>query len=228
VFAPSLNGTATAGDANALVNAGDTFTVDGRTITFASGDAPATAPTGFTKVTAIANTTTGNVYTDANGNATVYLGSTTKASVGDVLTAIDIASGVQSNVAGTLTLNAGQTASTVNGSGALLLKSSTGADLSFSGKADTLKALAHHFARCRQRDGQRQPHDQRGHPRQPDHRWLHAERGRPYDQLQERLHAVCGKCCVRLGRQRQRRHRWQRQLDGLPAVGDRRRCVEGG
>jgi flagellin len=136
-----LDGTATAGDANALVNAGDTFTVNGKTITFASGDAPATAPTGFTKVTAIANTTTGNVYTDANGNATVYLGSTTKASVGDVLTAIDIASGVQSNVAGTLTLNSTQTASTVNGSGALVLKSSTGADLSFSGKADTLAAL---------------------------------------------------------------------------------------
>jgi hypothetical protein len=48
---------------------------------------------------------------------------------------------VQSNVAGTLTLNAGQTASTVNGSGALVLKSSTGADLSFTGKADTLAAL---------------------------------------------------------------------------------------
>src|SRR4051812_10588421 len=35
-----LNGTVTAGDANALVNAGDTFTVDGKTITFAAGDAP--------------------------------------------------------------------------------------------------------------------------------------------------------------------------------------------
>jgi flagellin-like hook-associated protein FlgL len=136
-----LTGTATAGDANALVNAGDTFTVNGKTVSFAAGDAPATAPSGFTKVAAVANTTTGNVYTDANGNATVYLGSTTKTSVGDVLTAIDIASGVQSNVAGTLTPNAGQTASSVNGSGALVLKSSTGADLSFTGKADTLKAL---------------------------------------------------------------------------------------
>jgi len=44
-------------------------------------------------------------------------------------------------VAGTLTLNSTQTASTVAGTGALVLKSSTGADLSFSGKADTLKAL---------------------------------------------------------------------------------------
>ena len=137
-----LNGTATAGDANALANAGDTFTVNGKTITFAAGDAPGAPPTGFTQVAAIVGKTTGNVYTDANGNATVYLGSVgPKASVGDVLTAIDIASGVQSNVAGALTLNGGQAASAVNGSGALVLKSSTGADLSFTGKADTLKAL---------------------------------------------------------------------------------------
>ncbi len=135
-----LNGVA-AGDANAGVSAGDTFTVDGKTITFASGDAPTTAPTGYTQVAASAGVTTGNVFTDASGNSLVYLGSTTKASVGDVLTAIDVASGAQSNVAGTLTLNAGQTASTVNGSGALVLKSSTGADLSITGKADILKAL---------------------------------------------------------------------------------------
>jgi len=135
-----LNG-AGAGDANAGVVAGDTFTVDGKTITFASGDAPTTAPTGYTQVTAIANTTTGNVFTDANGNSLVYLGSTTKASIGDVLTAVDIASGAQRNVSGTLTSNGGQTPSTVNGSGALVLNSSTGADLSITGKADTLKAL---------------------------------------------------------------------------------------
>ncbi|WGR74022.1 DUF1522 domain-containing protein [Bradyrhizobium sp. ISRA426] len=135
-----LNGAA-AGDANAGVVAGDTLTVDGKTITFAAGDAPGTAPTGYTQVAAIANTTTGNVFTDANGNSTVYLGSTTKASIGDVLTAIDIASGVQRNVAGTLTANTGQTASSVNGSGQLVLNSSTGADLSITGKADTLKAL---------------------------------------------------------------------------------------
>jgi len=91
-----LNGTVTAGDANALVNAGDSFTVNGKTITFAAGDAPTTAPTGFTQVAASVGVTTGNVFTDASGNATVYLGSTTKASVGDVLTAVDIASGVQS------------------------------------------------------------------------------------------------------------------------------------
>src|SRR5262249_10717613 len=35
-----LNGTATTGDANALINAGDVITVNGKTITFAAGDAP--------------------------------------------------------------------------------------------------------------------------------------------------------------------------------------------
>ena len=140
--ASALNGSAVAGDANALVNAGDTFTVNGKTVTFAAGDAPATAPTGFEQVDAVAVTTTGNVFSDASGNSIVYLGGTgTKATVGDVLTAIDLASGVQSNVAGTLTLNGSQTASIVNGSGALVLKSSSGADLSITGKADTLAAL---------------------------------------------------------------------------------------
>src|SRR6478672_4499177 len=106
-----LDGTTTAGDANALVNAGDSFTVNGKTITFASGDVPASAPSGFTQVGST------NAYSDASGNSTIYLGSTQKATVGNVLAAIDIASGVQSNVAGTLTVNSGQTASSVNGSG---------------------------------------------------------------------------------------------------------------
>ena len=135
-----LNGAA-AGDANAGVAAGDTLTVNGKTVTFAAGDQPTTVPTGLTQVAASVGVTTGNVYTDASGNVTVYLGSTTKASIGDVLTAVDLASGVQSNVAGTLTPNAGQSVSTVNGSGALVLKSTTGSDLSITGKADILKAL---------------------------------------------------------------------------------------
>ena len=149
VKASLLNGTAAPQDANAQVNAGDIITVNGKTITFAAGDAPGvngstnTAPAGFTHLNASANST-GNVYSDADGNSIVYLGGTsgtpTKASVGDLMAAIDIASGVQSNVAGALTLNAGQTASTITG-GVLALKSSTGADLSITGKADTLAAL---------------------------------------------------------------------------------------
>ena len=57
-----------------------------------------------------------------------------------VMAAVDIASGVQSNVGGVSTQNAGQTASTL-ASGVLGLNSSTGADLSITGKADTLNAL---------------------------------------------------------------------------------------
>ena len=59
VTAALLNGTAAAGDANAQVNAGDIFTVNGKTITFAAGDAPgvngstSTAPAGFTQVDAM-------------------------------------------------------------------------------------------------------------------------------------------------------------------------------
>jgi flagellin len=149
VKASLLNGTAAPQDANAQVNAGDIITVNGKTITFAAGDAPGvngstnTAPAGFTHLNASANST-GNVYSDADGNSIVYLGGTsgtpTKASVGDLMAAIDIASGAQSNVAGTLTLNAGQTASTIT-AGVLAFKSSTGADLSITGKADTLAAL---------------------------------------------------------------------------------------
>ncbi|MEY9878524.1 DUF1522 domain-containing protein [Bradyrhizobium sp. USDA 329] len=136
-----LNGTASAGDANAGVAAGDTLTVNGKTITFAAGDAPTTAPTGQTQVAAT-GITTGNVFTDnSTGNVTVYLGSVTKAAVGDVLTAIDLASGVQSNVAGTLTVNSGQTISSVSGGGALVLKSTYGSDLSVTGKADILNKL---------------------------------------------------------------------------------------
>src|SRR6187551_1104084 len=51
--ASALNGTAVAGDANALINAGDVITVNSKTITFAAGDAPGvngstnTAPAGF-------------------------------------------------------------------------------------------------------------------------------------------------------------------------------------
>ena len=81
VKASLLNGTAAPQDANAQVNAGDIITVNGKTITFAAGDAPGvngstnTAPAGFTHLNASANST-GNVYSDADGNSIVYLGGT--------------------------------------------------------------------------------------------------------------------------------------------------------
>jgi flagellin len=131
VAGSALIGTTTAGDVGATIVAGDTITVNGKTITFAAGDAATAAPTGQTRVG------TSNVFTDASGNSSIYIGSTAKASVGDLETAIDIASGVKDS---TGTLISGQTASTL-ATGALVLKSSTGADLSITGKADILNKL---------------------------------------------------------------------------------------
>src|SRR5258707_441669 len=81
----------------------------------------------------------------SNGNSLIYIGAsatTSTATVGDVLRAIDIASGVRiSTVASggaTTATNSGQTVSSVGGSGAVSLQTSTGGDLSVSGKADFL------------------------------------------------------------------------------------------
>jgi flagellin len=124
---------------------GDSFTVNGHTITFKAGAAPlaAAAPSGYGIDAGAAS-----VATDGNGNSIIYIGAsstTSTATVGDVLRAIDLASGVRSATiasgAATVTTNAGQTASTVNGSGQVLLQTSTGGDLSVSGKADFLKAF---------------------------------------------------------------------------------------
>jgi flagellin len=125
---------------------GDTLTVNGKTITFRAGSAPANAavPTG--------SGVSGNIVTDGNGDSTVYLGTagTPLATAGDLLTAIDLASGVKSAAiaatgAATITqsgatVGIAQTASSIT-AGVVSLRSSTGADLSVTGKADLLKAL---------------------------------------------------------------------------------------
>ena len=124
---------------------GDTLTVNGKTITFRTGTAPSTQPTGW------GLNPSGHVATDGNGNSIVYMGTTSAptGTVNDVLTAMDLASGVQ-----TATISAGaatiatsgatvgtvQTPSSIAG-GIVTLKSSTGADLSVTGKADFLKSL---------------------------------------------------------------------------------------
>ncbi|MBR0993493.1 DUF1522 domain-containing protein [Bradyrhizobium japonicum] len=137
----ATNGTTATGLAGVAQPAdGDTLTVNGKTITFRSGTAPATTavPTG--------SGVSGNLVTDGNGNSTVYLGTagTPAATVNDLLSAIDLASGVKtvsiSSGAATLATSANQTASSVAAS-AVTLKSSTGADLSVTGKADLLNAL---------------------------------------------------------------------------------------
>ena len=98
----------------------------------------------------------------------IYIGAsstTSTATVGDVLRAIDLASGVRSSTiatgVATTATNSGQTVSSIAG-GAVSLQTSTGGDLSVSGKADFLKAFGlttalgsrHHHGRC-------DPHHQR-------------------------------------------------------------------
>ena len=136
----AANGTTATGlGANGQPADGDTLTVNGKTITFRSGSAPTTPPTGSGTNTAGDS----SIVTDGTGNSTVYLGTSGSplATVSDLLTAIDLASGVQ-----TATISAG--VATIAASGSLTpssvasskvtLESSTGADLSVSGKADLL------------------------------------------------------------------------------------------
>jgi hypothetical protein len=140
----ATNGTTATGLlGNAQPADGDTLTVNGKTITFRSGAAPAS--------TAVASGSgvSGNLVTDGNGNTTVYLGTagTPAATVNDLLSAIDLASGVKtvsiSSGAATIAVSASQPGAAVStaAGGAVTLKSSTGADLSVTGKADLLKAL---------------------------------------------------------------------------------------
>ncbi|WP_375159576.1 DUF1522 domain-containing protein [Bradyrhizobium sp. RDT46] len=137
----ATNGTTATGLlGNAQPADGDTLTVNGKSITFRSGAAPASTavPAG--------SGVSGNLVTDGNGNTTVYLGTagTPAATVADLLTAVDLASGVKtvaiSSGAATIATSFNQTASSV-AAGAVTLRSSTGADLSVTGRADLLKAL---------------------------------------------------------------------------------------
>jgi flagellin len=146
----AANGTTATGLAGTAQPAdGDTLTVNGKTITFRAGSAPASAavPTG--------SGVNGHIVTDGNGDSTVYLGTTGTplATTGDLLTAIDLASGVQtatinggaasfaaSGTTGAPPVGVAQTVSSITG-GKVTLESSTGADLSVTGKADLLKSL---------------------------------------------------------------------------------------
>ena len=119
---------------------GDILTVNGKTITFRAGAAPANTavPTG--------SGVSGNLVTDGNGNTTVYLGTNAApaATVGDVLSAIDLASGVKTSTItnGTATIGAASAAApSTAAAGVVTLKSSVGADLSVTGNADFLKEL---------------------------------------------------------------------------------------
>ncbi|MCP9630135.1 DUF1522 domain-containing protein [Rhodopseudomonas palustris] len=123
---------------------GTQLTVNGKTITFKTSDAP--------QGNNIASGTgvLGRIGTDGNGNSTIYLGNQdkfTNATVGDLLTAIDLANGVKaasiSNGVATISTNtaSGQTASSVSASGVVTIQSSTGADLNLTGPTDLLANL---------------------------------------------------------------------------------------
>ena len=143
----TLVGTTTSTTFSSAPADGDTITVNGKTITFRTGVAPSTQPTGW------GLDASGHIATDGNGNSIVYEGTAAApgATINDVLSAIDLASGVK-----TATISAGAATIAVSGAagpvgtlqvassitaGATTLKSSTGADLSVTGKADFLKAL---------------------------------------------------------------------------------------
>ena len=131
--------------ANSKFADGDTFTINGKTVTIKAGSTPASVTGNSAEITG------SQVVTDGGGNSTVYLNPNT--TVGDLLTAFDLASGVQS--IGTITSSggvntataaaaAGQTASTVGtgaSAGKIILSSSTGQDLTLTGKADDLAVL---------------------------------------------------------------------------------------
>ena len=117
---------------------GDVFTINGKTVTVKAATTPTTAS--LSSGSAGLN---GNVVTDGAGNSTVYLNGNT--TVGDFLSAFDLASGVKlaalSGGVATVTTAAGQTPSTISAGGAIQLQSTTGQDLTLTGKADDLAAL---------------------------------------------------------------------------------------
>src|SRR5271154_6702342 len=138
--ATSLTKASTSNTITATIAAGDTLTVDGHLITFATGVPPTTATVVADSGVVSSNT---NVTTDGSGDSTIYLNSGT-ASIGDLLTAVDLATGVKTasitGGAATVSLTAGDTASTVNGSGQFLIQTGTTADLSISSSNTTLLA----------------------------------------------------------------------------------------
>jgi hypothetical protein len=136
----TLLGTTAASKLTTAPADGDTLTVNGKTITFRAGAAPAST------AVSTGSGVSGNLVTDGNGNTTVYLGTNAvpAATVSDVLTAIDLASGVKTSTItnGQATIGTASAASpSTAAAGVVTLKSSVGADLSVTGNADFLREL---------------------------------------------------------------------------------------
>jgi flagellin len=118
--------------------AGKSITVNGHTVTFSAAAVSVAAGSGQVGATALV--------TDGGGNSTIFLGTgtTTTATVGDVLKAIDIASGVDTvvNSSGVATVTSpagGSTASSVSTAGELTIASAAGGTTNISGANDILK-----------------------------------------------------------------------------------------
>jgi len=145
--ATSLTKASNTDSITAAIGNGDTLTVDGHTITFKTG----TTPTASALAAAQTNPPSGvigNLVTDGSGNSTVYIGS---GSIGDLLNAIDLATGVQTATISTsgptsgaaaLATAAGATAASVNGSGQFVISTGTTSDLSISSNNPTNNLLA--------------------------------------------------------------------------------------
>jgi flagellin len=123
---------------------GSTLNVNGKTITFRAAAVPGATTLPAGSATLAASGAGANVVADASGNSTVYLGTgaTSAATVGDLMKAVDVASGAVTNTvvaSGVVTTSTG-TASSIT-AGVVSLKSSTGADLSVTGTADMLASL---------------------------------------------------------------------------------------
>ncbi|MGO3932921.1 DUF1522 domain-containing protein [Rhodopseudomonas pseudopalustris] len=130
----------TVGGLGPAIADGTTLTVNGKSVTFKASEPPSAA--GLLAGSGVL----GNIVTDTSGNSTIYMGTSntfTSATVGDVLTAIDLASGVKSATIanGVATFTANGTTSQISAGGAVTLQTSTGADLSITGPADFLKSL---------------------------------------------------------------------------------------
>jgi len=115
---------------------GKSITVNGKTISFTAAAPPlaAAVPAGSGVL--------GNVVNDGSGNSTVYLTATT--TVGEVLSAIDLASGVQTTtnangVAAAPSAASNTQASSVTAAGELAISSTGGGTTSISGANDILK-----------------------------------------------------------------------------------------
>jgi flagellin len=132
----SLTASTTTDSITATIANNDTLTVDGHTITFKTGAAPAAG-----SVTA-GSGVLGNIVTDGSGNSSVYLNGGA-GNVGDLLTAVDLATGVRTatNTGGVaaFTTTTGATVGVVT-TAALVISTGTTADLSISSSNSTLLA----------------------------------------------------------------------------------------